>query len=94
MNNVRDTQSARATALQIVRRLDEIQRLSASAPGLVRMATDGNGDSVVFWNNGTASMEYNVSAAQRRLAAIAHTYPDALKSRSGQALKIELPLSN
>lgn len=92
MTNVNNAQSARATAIQIVRRLDEIQRLSTSAPGIVRVATDGNGDRIAFWNSGTASMEYNLSAAQQRLAAIAKAYPDALKSRSGQM--IQLPLIN
>ncbi len=92
MKSVTDSASARAAALTIVRRLDDIQRLVKSAPGLVRTATDGHGDSIAFWNSGTP-MEYNLSLAQRRLAEIARAYPDALKSRSGKEFRIELPFA-
>lgn len=91
MNNVRDFKSARFTILAIQRRLDEIARIVQANPGLVRIARDASGDQIAFWNNGSA-VEYNISKARRLYTDIAKAYPNAVKSRSGEVLRIELPL--
>ncbi len=92
MTNVSDFRSARATALSLFKSLERVAQLSAANPGLVRMATDGNGDRVAFWNDGTALREVNISLTQRRIAEIQKHYPDALKSRSkSTAVRAELP---
>jgi len=94
MSNVRDARTAKATVLIIRRKLDDIKRLSAAAPGLVRVATGERGDTIVFWNSGSTAMEFNASEAQRMIDSIARSFPEALRTRSGQLIdfRIELPL--
>ncbi len=91
MKNVTNFQSAREAAQRILRRLATIKQLSASAPGLVRVAVDGRGDTIAFWHDGHA-VEFNLSDAQRTLEQIRRAYPDALRSRSGNFIHVELPI--
>ncbi len=90
MINAPNFQSARITAQTIRRRLEEIAKAIQANPGLVKIATDARGDQIAVWNNGS-SVEYNISQARRLYDDISKAFPDAVKTRSGQPLRIELP---
>ncbi len=93
---MRDSRSAKATVMLIRRRLDEIRRISAISPGLIKIATGERGDRIAIWNSGQQAMEFNVSEAQRMLDSISRSFPEALRTRSGQVIdfRIELPLQS
>lgn len=86
-----DDRTARAAAQSILRQLNRVSQLSKANPGLVRIATGLHGDSIAFWNDGSPR-EFNISDAQRKIEAIKTQYPDAMKSRSGNQIVINLPL--
>lgn len=84
---------AKASVLSYRRRLETIAKMMRDQPGLVRVATDGKGDRIAFWFANNQEQTYNVSDAERRIEALAKQFgQDILRSRSGQIVKIELPL--
>lgn len=85
---------ARQTALYHLRRIQSVTTMLKAQPGLVHVAQDGNtGDQIAFWIANGQNMEYNLTDAQRKIYALAQQHGDGiLKSRSGQVVKIELPL--
>ncbi len=92
MTTIPNFQTARTAIQTIRRRLEEISTAMVKNPGLVRIAVDVQGDQIAFWNNGS-SVEYNLSKAKRLYDDISKAYPDAVRTRSGQNFRIELPLT-
>lgn len=88
---------ARYAVLNLRRRLGDINAMVQRDPSLVRVATGDGGDQVVFWYVNGGEVNYNVSAAQRQIAALQQQFgPDLLRSRSGkvaQEVKMELPVA-
>ncbi len=85
---------ARQTATAIRRRLQQVSDMRQRDPNLVRIATDPSGDKIAFWYaQDGKELNYNVSAAQRKVNELAAQHgSDILKSRTGQIVKIDLPI--
>ncbi len=85
---------AKQTIVSIRKRIDTVASMRSRNPNLVRMATDQNGDQIAFWYAPDGKeLNYNMSAAQRKINDLVKVHgPDILKSRSGQMVKIELPI--
>lgn len=81
---------ARYAAQALRRKLEEVVKMLRQNPQLVRVAAGDGGDRVAFWYGQSGETRYNLSAAERQLAAILKQYPDALTSRSGKI--VELPI--
>ncbi len=90
VNAIRNATDARYAALAIRRRLEDVARMVAANPNLVRLVTGDGGDQMAFWYDNGREVTYNVSAAERKIAEIQRVFPEAMKSRSGQIL--ELPI--
>lgn len=64
-------------------------------PALVRVATAANGDRIAFWYAGQSEVNFNVTAAEKKLSDLIAQNSAVMKSRSGQpmqAIRVELPL--
>lgn len=83
---------ARARAVSLKKRVDEINRMLRDQPNLVRVATEVNGDRIAFWHSAGRDMTYNLSEAERRIAELVKQFgPTLLQSRRSN-LPLELPL--
>lgn len=81
---------ARAAVVLIRDQLAWLKRMMEQMPGLIQIGEDDQGNQIALWEDGTRT--FNITQAQRQLEALGKKFPDAVTSRKGNQLHIDLPM--